>query len=584
MRIVALRRAVRRAPARAIALLLSITWLTAATCESAGQEPLSQQERAVHLLSRTTYGVRAQDVDELLRMGADPWLDRQLDPQSIDDTAFETRLVDAAGKESDGARAFMIMRAPAPPAAGQKPPTPAQARARMQVEALRRAVVLINPVQRLVSTKLARAVHSDRQLEEVMTDFWFNHFNVYYNKGLVRAVTADYERDAIRPYVFGRFEDMLRATAQHPAMLIYLDNATSTAPDADGGGGLNENYARELLELHTLGVHGGYTQQDVIEVARAFTGWTVSTVRRSGTRVVAHAPAAAGIDFEFDPEMHDTGEKIVLGRTLPAGRGVEDGLDVLAMLAAHRSTAEHIATKLVRHFVADEPPAELVAEIATVFAETGGDLRAVTRALFTAEAFYDRPHFRAKTKRPFEFMVSTLRATGADIEQDRALYNQLRAFGHLPYSEAAPTGYPTEASDWMSAGAVLARINFAMDLAAGRVQGVKVEPERALADAVQAFHLASMSGGVAPTARVNASASVNASAASDSVGGADAAGTARFDALTAALVDRLLAGVPTDALRAALAQDLALHDAADTRALLTRAMGLALGSPDFQRY
>jgi uncharacterized protein (DUF1800 family) len=505
----------------------------------------------IHLLHRATYGPRPEDVEEVLRVGAHAWLERQLQPAPA--------LVAQATSQA----------AAQPRIRAELPPVDMMQAAREQLVRLRTT----QAIGTLVQTKLERAVHAERQLEEIMTDFWFNHFNVFYNKAQVRTALPDYEQNAIGRHVFGRFEDMLLATAQHPAMLVYLDNFTSTAPVASQPagprrpqrGGLNENYARELLELHTLGVDGGYTQQDVIEVARAFTGWGILTrattrVQPAGNGAAATAATVPGVVFQFNAQRHDSGEKQVLGQVLPAGRGLEDGLDVIRLLAQHPATAEHIATKLVRHFVADDPPRQLVADLAAVFRETRGDLRAVTRALFTAKAFYDPAHYRAKTRRPFEFVAAALRLTGARVEQNQVLVQQLRAFGHLPYSEAAPTGYPTVAEEWLSAGALMSRMRFAVDLAAGRVAGVQFPPEAMLGAPPQAPRRPRADNGASP---------MDAEA---------------VRSLTAALLHRLLPGVPSDRLEAVIADDLAAQQTSDPRTLNTRVAGLVLGSPEFQRY
>ncbi len=340
----------------------------------------------------------------------------------------------------------------------------------------------------LSAQKIVRAVYSDRQLEEVLTDFWFNHFNVYAGKGLTRVFITEYEREAIRPHVLGRFRDLLGATAKSPAMLFYLDNARSSRPGADterrggqrgrapGGGarsasrGINENYARELMELHTLGVDGGYTQQDVVNVARAFTGWTIAGPRK----------ADAG-RFVFNPRMHDTGEKVVLGHRIKAGGGIEDGEQVLDILAAHPSTATFIATALCRRFVADTPPASLVERATAAFRQTGGDLRAVTRAILTSPEFFAPESYRAKVKTPFDFVVSALRATGADIRQAVPLERTMRELGMPLYFCQPPTGYKDTAEAWVNTGALINRMNFAVVLAANTFHGVVVSdplPER----------------------------------------------------------------------------------------------------------
>jgi uncharacterized protein (DUF1800 family) len=309
-------------------------------------------------------------------------------------------------------------------------------------------------VMRLQQEKLLRAVYSERQLEEVLVDFWFNHFNVFAGKGMVRAYVSDYERDAIRPHVLGNFRDMLGATAKSPAMLFYLDNWLSK------GSGLNENYARELLELHTLGVDGGYTQQDVVNVARAFTGWTMRPREGSG--------------FIFVPARHDRGEKIVLGHTIKAGGGVDDGERVLDIVAAHPATAKHIATELAIRFVSDTPPAALIDRVAAKFVDTKGDLREVMRTLLSSPEFMSPDAYRAKVKTPFEFVVSALRATGADVRVAMPLARSLKDMGMQPYFCQPPTGYDDTAASWVNAGALVSRMNFAVDLSKNAIRGVRV--------------------------------------------------------------------------------------------------------------
>jgi uncharacterized protein (DUF1800 family) len=408
-------------------------------------------------------------------------------------------------------------------------------------------------LQELVSAKMTRSIYSERQLEDVMTDFWFNHFNVFFNKGQDRYLVADYERTAIRPHVFGKFEDMLLATAQHPAMLFYLDNAQSVYVDTMAmrrrpapqqqrvrGRGLNENYARELLELHTLGVDGGYTQKDVIEVARAFTGWGFQQPNLRALQGTEGANNLPPIAFQFRPQMHDPGEKLILGQRFAAGRGIEDGRDVIRMLAKHPSTARFIASKLAERFVADEPPADVVAHLAAVFTRTNGDLREVTRALFSHDMFY-RPEYRAaKVKTPYELVVSALRVTGADITTSRRSMELLRTMGHLPYSEPTPTGYPAMSEDWVNSGAMLNRMNFGLDLAAGRVDGARMNPAGLL------------------------SANRNAQPLPE-------------------LLAALLPGIDTQRLAQRIREDAEQQTDTQPRARVARALGLVLGSPEFQR-
>jgi uncharacterized protein (DUF1800 family) len=350
---------------------------------------------------------------------------------------------------------------------------------------LRRKLMLMNTPQQLISYdltegKLLRAILSNRQLEQELVDFWYNHFNVFLDKGADRFLVPSYEREAIRPRVLAHFRDLLEATALSPAMLFYLDNWQSVAPDtlrdtqrgAKGKQvrGLNENYARELMELHTLGVDGGYTQKDVTEVARCFTGWTIRAPREGG-------------GFFFNERVHDKGEKVVLGVKIAAGGGKQDGERVLDILANHPSTARFISRKLAERFIADDPPPELVARMAKTFRDTHGDIRAVLRTAFTSKEFFSQGAYRAKMKSPFEMIVSAVRATGADVDFAFPLGNRLTQLGEPLYRKLEPTGYSNLGSEWMNSASLLARMNFALDLAQNRVPGVKVNTAAYEADA-----------------------------------------------------------------------------------------------------
>jgi uncharacterized protein (DUF1800 family) len=309
---------------------------------------------------------------------------------------------------------------------------------------------------------------------------------VFDGKGEDRWMIGAYERDAIRPFVFGSFRDLLEATASHPAMLFYLDNWTSTWDGArekqESGsprrGGINENYARELLELHTLGVNGGYTEGDVREVARCFTGWSIVPPRAAS--VVAKGPAA-GLEpgtFVFRPRAHDPGEKRVLGTVIPAGGGRRDAEIVLDLLARHPSTARFVATKLCRRFVADDPPGALVARVASVFMRTGGDLRSVYAAIFSSPELWSDEAYRAKTKTPLELAASSVRALGGDVDPARAmpLARQVALMGQPLYKCQPPTGWADVADGWLSAGVLVNRLSFGVALAAGRIPGVTGDP------------------------------------------------------------------------------------------------------------
>jgi uncharacterized protein (DUF1800 family) len=334
-------------------------------------------------------------------------------------------------------------------------------------------------VSELLQAKLLRALYSERQLQEVMTDFWFNHFNVYLYKDFDQYLVTAYERDVIRPHALAKFKDLLVATAQSPAMLFYLDNWLSIGPKSPAAVavnkgkagqatlGLNENYGRELMELHTLSVSGGYTQHDVAELARVLTGWTLQ-------------PLEQGAAFQFDPKKHDPGDKIILGQTIPEN-GVNEGMQVLDILAHHPNTAQFIARKLAMRFVADDPPPALVDRMAQKFLSTDGDIREVLRTMFKSPEFWSAKAYRVKVKTPFEFVVSSLRATGTDLSNPGPLLGTLNKMGMPLYQMVPPTGYSMTESTWMNSEALLDRVNYALALSNGQVGGTNFDAGRLLA-------------------------------------------------------------------------------------------------------
>jgi len=366
----------------------------------------------------------------------------------------------------------------------------------------RQAMLVANPqqgvVDEMIEAKLQRAVYSSHQLEEVLVDFWFNHFNVSVGKQQVRMLLPSYERDAIRPHVLGRFRDMLLATARHPAMLFYLDNYQSQVPRpelvqalaAQNPGirlpGINENYGRELMELHTLGVDGGYTQEDVVNVARVFTGWTIYDVMRVG-------------EFQFNPQNHDREQKVVLGKVFPRGGGESEGVQVIDLLARHPSTAQFISRKLAQRFVADDPPPELVARMAETFTKTDGDLRAVMETLLLSREFLSEGAWRSKVKSPLEMVASSLRALDADVTDTAAAAQRIAELGQPLYAKAEPTGYPNTSEAWANSVDLLGRMNFAAALLAGQVAGIQVDPESVVSGDVRQSMIALT--GVAPSAQ-----------------------------------------------------------------------------------
>ena len=339
---------------------------------------------------------------------------------------------------------------------------------------LRRKLMLLTAPQQLVAFdlsegKLYRAILSNRQLEEQLVDFWYNHFNVFLDKGADRYLVPTYEREAIRPHVLGKFRDLLEATAKSPAMLFFLDNWESVGATAPQRGnakrpprGLNENYARELMELHTLGVDGGYTQKDVTEVARCFTGWTIRQPREGG-------------DFFYNDRVHDKGAKTVLGVTIAAGGGRDDAEKVLDILARHPATARFISKKLAQRFVADDPPQHLIDKMAKTFRDKNGDIREVMKTMLTSDEFFSQAAYRAKVKTPFEMIVSAVRATGAQVDFAFPLANQIAQLGEPLYRKLEPTGYSDVNSEWVNSAALLARMNFALSLAQNKVPGSKLD-------------------------------------------------------------------------------------------------------------
>jgi uncharacterized protein (DUF1800 family) len=352
--------------------------------------------------------------------------------------------------------------------------TPAQKEVVMALEGPQRVVN-----EELVAERLTHDIYSNAQLQEVMTDFWLNHFNVYLHKNdETPYYLVSYERDVIRPRALGKFEDLLEATAHSPAMLLYLDNSSSMGPDSPAAEkakmaaarkpnakrvapeGLNENYARELMELHTLGVNGGYTQADVTQVARVLTGWTVDRPQRGG-------------GFKFDESRHEPGTKKVLGKKIK-DHGELEGRQLLHMLATRPATAHFISHKLAVRFVGDDPPQALVDRMAKTFLRSDGDISAVLNTLFHAQEFWAPDAYRAKVKTPQEYVVSAARATNATIDNMQPLTNALRDMGMPVYGAVPPTGYKWDASDWVSTGALVNRMNFALTLAANKLPGITI--------------------------------------------------------------------------------------------------------------
>ena len=573
--------------------VLSISGLVKAPVAYTQETQATDRDRAIHLLQRATYGPRPADIDAVLSDGISDWLDRQLHPERIDNAALET-LLDGVPVASMSLNEL----------AGQYPPNQVLQSVRQLSQSnsleesdqrrLRRELGEHSPrriLDGLATTRITNAVHSERQIEEMMTAFWYDHFNVFWGKDATRLLVPGYERNAIRPHVFEKFEDMVLATAQHPAMLFYLDNFQSAAPDSslqarerrDANArrmrrmpaqaraqatqrmeeqqrrrprpGLNENYARELLELHTLGVDGGYTQADVIDVARILTGWTFGEQRsrmqmrqtqasyEDGRLVLPDTDYEEVYRFRFRPEFHDTGEKTVMGHVFEAGGGHEEGVELIRMLAHHPSTARHIATQLATRFVADKPPLALVDHLAAVFLATSGDLREVTRALFTSDEFYDPAVVGNRVKSPFLLVTSTLRMTYGRAANSRVLMETLRSLGEAPYLAEPPTGYEETSAQWASGGAMLTRMNFATSYVTGELRGVRPDRNRIFGEIRR-----------------------------------------RGEDSVAVLLDALLPGTDTTELMAVIEEELQTTPPESDRESRLRVLGLILGSPEFQSH
>ncbi len=460
------------------------------------QQPgLTSQDSAFQALNRLAYGPRPGEVTRVAAAGVMHWIDRQLSPDRIDDDVLAQRerqftlldydRGDLAAMYAEAQRERRDRKQSA--AQQDTTPTPTQRKGRRLAG-------------EFADLAVVRAVLSERQLYEVMVDFWFNHFNVYLAKGADRFLTPDYVEHTIRPHAMGKFADLLIATAKSPAMLFYLDNWESVAPGATPPAatrmgvrpffgrrpllfappgdparmdslrpraaarqakGLNENYARELLELHTLGVDGGYTQQDVIAVARIFTGWSIRRPQRGG-------------DFEFHDWAHDRGEKQVLGVTFPEGHGMDEGIRLLKMLASHPATMHHVSRQLCQRFVNDDPPDGCVDDAVAAWKRSDGDIREVLRAIFHGPDFWAPENVRAKVKSPLEFVASAARAVGAEPDTSPHVAQVVARLGEPLYLHVAPDGYPEREDAWVNSGALLDRMNAAVALAAGKLPGLTV--------------------------------------------------------------------------------------------------------------
>jgi len=582
----------------------------------------SDRDEIVHVLNRMTFGPRPSDVEAVRKMGLRNYIERQLHPETIDDSAVEQQVAgfdllamspqqlnqiflderkNTLKKQKQLAAANGQDPAAQPAANGSANENPNQAGSPMQAPTGNKMAAMVEragqyrsvaAIGQLEQAKLVRAVDSERQLQEVLVDFWSNHFNIDVKKNLDRVLKVADDREVIRPHILGSFRELLEASAKSPAMLVYLDNWQSTVPRTvkmgevmvterihdqmmangngafapevpkvgDKKGGINENYGREIMELHTLGVDGGYTQKDVQEVARCFTGWSIN--RDTG-------------EFQFHPRMHDNGEKIVLGHVIPANGGMQDGETVLDILAASPATAHHIALEMCERFVSDDPPPALVDRIAGVFTQTCGDLRAVTEAVLTSPEFLSPSDYNTKIKSPLEFAVSAVRATDSTLTTPQAglmekaistmegsgtlgrqqavdrinkrprqsLNWHIYDLGEPLFGCAPPTGYSEVSRTWVSPGALIERLNFALALTEQKVSDVKFDAQSLFA-------------------------------------GID---LDQSDAVLDHAVDTLLQGRVSDATRKVLQQTVVPQEGADKTVNPNKLVALIIGSPEFQR-
>jgi uncharacterized protein (DUF1800 family) len=534
-----------------------------------GSKSLTEEQKALHVLNRLGFGARPGDVEKVKAMGVDKYIEQQLNGASIEDSAAEAKWKNievfnlstadvfakypnpgALLRQLEGGRAA---QANAQNQTGNETPEETQAQQRERRQKLQAYYEKydLRPAGQLIpqitANRMLRAAYSERQLQEVMVDFWQNHFNVFAGKAAVRWYIPSYERDVLRKNALGNFKDLLLGTAEHPAMLFYLDNFESISPNAgrqaaqgqqrlqdalrQNGGqlpprmreqikqrrgftdrqldefiknarnnpapaggqqrGINENYARELMELHTLGVDGGYSQKDIVEIAKCFTGWTIadargyrkvaaSTIQGTEDKRINRLQRQAGVpddiesgEFYFNERWHEKGDKTVLGQKIDEG-GMKDGLKVIDILVNHPSTAKFIARKLAVKFVSDTPGDALVGRVAEAFQKSKGDIKTTLKALFTDKEFFAPENYRAKIKTPFELAVSSIRALGADTNAGPAMLAMLNKLGEVPYGYQAPTGYPDTAEDWVNTGALLERLNFAVAMASNRIPGTRV--------------------------------------------------------------------------------------------------------------
>jgi uncharacterized protein (DUF1800 family) len=687
-----------------IVALLSTTFVLGVSAEQMrkAKSRLSAEQRTLHVLNRLGFGARPGDIARVEAIGIETYIQQQLDPAKISDAAAEAKVKDLATLSMTTAQLYEKYPQPgqllkqlqrrgdlpadlaaarenkgkvtesqtsglgnsgiaANPEAMAKNDSASKATALPEQgknnEEYRRAIrdyYIQNgllPPQRisaeLQASRILRATYSERQLQEVLVDFWSNHFNVFAGKGADRWLLVSYDRDTIRPNTLGKFEDLLLATAQSPAMLFYLDNFQSVSPNAQvgmggrpraqrdsilggllgigrrdrmrdrypnmrqepGGAnmpqaqvklpkqqkrGINENYARELMELHTLGVDGGYTQKDVQEVARCFTGWTIFAPRGGGAAMAVMGAGArenAG-RFFFNARMHDDAEKTVLGHKIPAGGGMKDGLMVLDILAHHPSTAKFIATKLTRYFVNDNPSPALVDRVAAAFTKSDGDISETLKSIFFSPEFNSEEAYRAKVKRPFELAISAIRTLGAETNGGPQLHQWIARMGEPLYGFQTPNGYSDTAESWVNTGGLLERLNFGLALASNRISGTRVDLRHFLGDTTSTspldkkkvmdrFLSVIVAGDVSPGTRETLLQQLDQEVVIESQP-AEVVTAKVSDKPADSSAETMSENMPTIADARPRRRELARADSNITDPV-TKIVGLILGSPEFQR-
>jgi uncharacterized protein (DUF1800 family) len=422
---------------------------------SSAQAATPTDRKVLHALNRLSFGPAPGEIERTTNLGVERYIQQQLNPNDIPES--QHLKMQLAQLETLNLSALALLEQIKLPRLGKgQKPSPEQRKAYRQE--------MRHVTEQAIQARLLRATQSPRQLQEVMVDFWYNHFNVFTNKGIDRLLVGAYEQDAIRPHAFGRFRDLIEATAQHPAMLFYLDNwqntAPSTTPNVRGKmQGLNENYARELMELHTLGVNGGYTQQDVVALAKILTGWTFRRTAR---------PGVGQSGFYFDAKRHDYTDKVLLGHTIK-GSGIAEGEQAFDILAKSPATARHISFQLAQYFVADLPPKSLVDRLSQKYLSTDGNIREVLNVLLRSPEFWDSRYYNAKFKTPYQYALSAVRATGMEVTNFRPVVGFLQQAGMPLYGCLTPDGYKNTEAAWLNPDALTRRIGFATALSSGRL-------------------------------------------------------------------------------------------------------------------